>query len=99
MKTPIYDFVTRYAESGASRMHMPGHKGMGEIEKFDITEVFGHGGVGGSEGLLDRKHHLAFGFTRNCFAEPNLLLDFYDSVNFKNRDWPDPMEIPDQVKK
>lgn len=65
----------------------------------DLCRIFGHGGVGGSEGLLDRKLHYAIAFTRNCFAEPNLLLDFYDSVNFKNRDWPDPMEIPDQVKK
>ncbi|MBO7153842.1 MAG: beta-lactamase family protein [Lentisphaeria bacterium] len=60
----------------------------------DITEVFGHGGVGGSEGLLDRKHHLAFGFTRNCFANPVVISDVYSSVGFKNRDW-DPMEIPD----
>ncbi len=52
MKTPIYDFVTRYAESGASRMHMPGHKGMGEIEKFDITEVFGADSLYEANGII-----------------------------------------------
>ena len=64
----------------------------------DLCRIFGHGGVGGSEGLLDRKLHYAIAFTRNCFAEPNLLLDVYDSIGFKNRDWPDPMEVPSQIK-
>lgn len=61
----------------------------------DFARIFGHGGLGGSEGLLDRKKHYAIAFTRNCFAEPNVLLDFYNAVNFKNRDWPDPMEVPE----
>ena len=26
MKTPIADFVRRYAEGGTARLHMPGHK-------------------------------------------------------------------------
>ena len=43
MNTPIVDFVKRYAESGISRLHMPGHKGVGKsgVEQFDITEVDG----------------------------------------------------------
>ncbi len=43
MKTPIYDFVRDYAESGVSRLHMPGHKGKGLLgcEPMDITEVAG----------------------------------------------------------
>ena len=28
MNTPIADFVKSYAESGISRLHMPGHKGV-----------------------------------------------------------------------
>ena len=52
MKTPIYDFVTRYAESGASRMHMPGHKGIGDIERFDITEVFGADSLYEANGII-----------------------------------------------
>ncbi len=43
MNTPIVDFVKHYAESGVSRLHMPGHKGCGPlgVEQFDITEVSG----------------------------------------------------------
>lgn len=43
MKTPIFDFVKRYAKSDVSRLHMPGHKGRGfmGVEQFDITEISG----------------------------------------------------------
>ncbi|MCI2059043.1 MAG: amino acid decarboxylase [Oscillibacter sp.] len=43
METPIYDFVTRYAESGCVRAHMPGHKGRPVLgcEGRDITEIAG----------------------------------------------------------
>ena len=43
MKTPIFDFVCRYAKGNNTRLHMPGHKGkelMG-FEKYDITEIDG----------------------------------------------------------
>lgn len=39
MKTPICDFVKAYAESGALRLHMPGHKGT--TAPLDITEIDG----------------------------------------------------------
>ena len=60
----------------------------------DVSRIFGHGGVGGSEGLLDRKKHYAIAITRNCFADPNVLTQFYQAVGFKNRDWPDTSELP-----
>ena len=41
MRTPIDDFVRAYAAKSTARLHMPGHKGMGEIEQFDITEIDG----------------------------------------------------------
>ena len=43
MNTPIYDFAKKYAESGAVRAHMPGHKGIGNlgVEALDITEITG----------------------------------------------------------
>ncbi len=43
MHTPICDFVRRYAESGALRLHMPGHKGSAMLgfEHLDITEIDG----------------------------------------------------------
>lgn len=43
METPICDFVRGYAQSGVSRLHMPGHKGRPVLgcEPLDITEVAG----------------------------------------------------------
>lgn len=43
MTTPICDFVRRYAERDAARLHMPGHKGQGLLgcEALDITEIAG----------------------------------------------------------
>ena len=41
MRTPISDFVSQYRNSGASRFHMPGHKGKPFLgaEPWDITEI------------------------------------------------------------
>ncbi len=43
MKTPIADFVREYSTRGATRMHMPGHKGKPLVgpEAHDITEIDG----------------------------------------------------------
>ncbi len=43
MNTPICDFVRAYRESGALRLHMPGHKGRALLgpEPMDITEIPG----------------------------------------------------------
>ena len=43
MNTPICDFVRAYRESGALRLHMPGHKGKALLgpEPLDITEIPG----------------------------------------------------------
>lgn len=60
----------------------------------NVGQIFGHGGVGGSEGLLDKKRHYAVAFTRNVFADPNVLTGFYAAIDFKNRDWPDTSEVP-----
>jgi CubicO group peptidase (beta-lactamase class C family) len=61
----------------------------------NVGKIFGHGGVGGSEALLDKERHYALAITRNVFANPNVLTDFYDAIDFKNRDWPDTAEVPD----
>ena len=43
MKSPVCDFVAAYEQSGAARLHMPGHKGKGPLgcEGRDITEIAG----------------------------------------------------------
>ncbi len=54
MKTPICDFVREYAESKSLRLHMPGHKGKGEIgcEAFDITEISGADVLYSADGII-----------------------------------------------
>lgn len=41
MNTPICDFVQHYADAQPARLHMPGHKGRGAVERLDITEIPG----------------------------------------------------------
>ncbi len=54
MNTPICDFVKKYADKNAVRLHMPGHKGksfMG-FEQFDITEVEGADVLYNAQGII-----------------------------------------------
>ena len=54
MNTPICDFVRRYADSNALRLHMPGHKGSGPlgIEQLDITEISGADSLYEASGII-----------------------------------------------
>lgn len=54
MTTPIVDFVRRYAQSGTSRLHMPGHKGQSLLgfEPWDITEIKGADELHGADGII-----------------------------------------------
>lgn len=54
MKTPICDFVRRYADSDAVRLHMPGHKGASVLgfEKLDITEIDGADVLYSASGII-----------------------------------------------
>ncbi|MBR1558648.1 MAG: PLP-dependent transferase, partial [Clostridia bacterium] len=54
MDTPIFDFVGRYVEHGASRLHMPGHKGVGPLgcEARDITEIAGADELYAARGII-----------------------------------------------
>ena len=54
MSTPICDFVRGYCETVAVRLHMPGHKGRGELgcEALDITEVPGADDLACPEGII-----------------------------------------------
>lgn len=59
MKTPIVDFITRYADSKCIRLHMPGHKGIGELEKTDITEIFGADSLFHADGIIAASERFA----------------------------------------
>ncbi len=54
MKTPIYDFVRRYAKSDGLRLHMPGHKGQPLLgmEQWDITEIEGADSLYEAAGII-----------------------------------------------
>ena len=54
MNTPIVDFVNKYADSGASRLHMPGHKGVSFLgcENLDITEINGADALYHAHGII-----------------------------------------------
>ena len=54
MSTPICDFVRDYCATVALRLHMPGHKGRGELgcEALDITEVAGADDLACPEGVI-----------------------------------------------
>jgi len=54
MTTPICDFVRSYASKGDLRLHMPGHKGRGElgVEALDISEIQGADSLYEAEGII-----------------------------------------------
>ena len=54
METPICDFVRRYAQSSALRLHMPGHKGVSLLgmEQMDITEICGADSLYEADGII-----------------------------------------------
>ena len=54
MSTPICDFVRRYQESAAVRLHMPGHKGQPLLgfEPWDITEIDGADELFTADGII-----------------------------------------------
>ena len=61
MDTPICDFVRRYAEESALRLHMPGHKGVGVlgVEQLDITEIDGADSLYEASGIIRRSEENA----------------------------------------
>lgn len=54
MNTPICDFVKKYSEKNALRLHMPGHKGKNFTgsEHLDITEIEGADVLYSADGII-----------------------------------------------
>ncbi len=61
VRTPICDFVNRYAESKTKRWHMPGHKGAGTlgVEHLDITEIAGADSLYEADGIIKESEEIA----------------------------------------
>ena len=61
VSTPIVDYITEYAASDSSRLHMPGHKGKApdflpegfkETYRYDITEITGADDLYAPSGII-----------------------------------------------
>ena len=66
MNTPICDFVRKYADGDALRLHMPGHKGKKLLgyEEYDITEIDGADSLYEADGIIaesEKNASLLFG--------------------------------------
>lgn len=61
MNTPICDFVNKYADSSALRLHMPGHKGVDVlgVERRDITEIEGADVLYSAKGIIEESQQNA----------------------------------------
>lgn len=71
MKTPICDFVEKYANENTLRLHMPGHKGQGVAERVDITEIGGADVLYQSEGIIAESQQNAanlFGAAKTLYS-------------------------------
>lgn len=62
-KTPIWDFVKKYAERDNIRAHMPGHKGKELLgfERYDITEIKGADALYEADGIIEESRLTAQG--------------------------------------
>lgn len=52
MNTPICSFLKKYASDDNLRLHMPGHKGLGQVEKYDLTEIDGADSLYEASGII-----------------------------------------------
>ena len=61
MDTPIYDFARDYAAKSALRLHMPGHKGLGQlgVEALDLTEIAGADSLYEAAGIIAKSEENA----------------------------------------
>ena len=78
METPICDFVRAYAAARPHRLHMPGHKGTGDLgcESWDVTEVKGADSLYEAEGIIaqsERNAAALFGAAAVSSGEETLI--------------------------
>ena len=59
-KTPIHSFLKEYKKESFVRLHMPGHKGVGEnAEDLDITEISGADSLFEASGIIEESERIA----------------------------------------
>lgn len=71
MNTPIVDFVKKYSDQNALRLHMPGHKGNNflGLENIDVTEIDGADVLYDAQGIIRQSEQNASSIfeTKNTF--------------------------------
>ncbi len=68
---PVCDFIRNYSRGDWLRLHMPGHKGQGETEASDITEIHGAEPLYPARGILKQSEETAaelFGAGRTVYS-------------------------------
>ena len=86
MNTPIFDFVSEYAEKNYVRAHMPGHKGASDgnaisaVYPYDITEIGGADSLFEADGIIaESEMRLSF-FIRTEHSIPQAVPHFAYSL-------------------
>ena len=60
IKTPIHSFLLEYKASRSVRLHMPGHKGVGDgAQMMDITEIPGADSLFEASGIIEESERIA----------------------------------------
>lgn len=60
IKTPIHSFLLEYKASRSVRLHMPGHKGVGDgAQMMDITEIPGADSLFEANGIIEESERIA----------------------------------------
>lgn len=73
MRTPISDFIREYLTRGATKLHMPGHKGRfgADFYSHDITEIEGADVLYSPSGIIKESEELCaslFGTARTVYS-------------------------------
>lgn len=71
MNTPICDFINAYIQNGKKRFHMPGHKGVGDIEALDLTEINGLDSLYSDSGVIyesEKNASMLFGSYKTAYS-------------------------------
>jgi len=98
--SPLYSFIKSYKDKNFKRLHMPGHKGNGDIYPdefksvipFDITEIKGADALFEAEGVIGESEQIAadiFGVKNTCFSAGGSTLSILTMIaiasGFTNR--------------
>jgi arginine/lysine/ornithine decarboxylase len=96
MNTPIVDFILKYAERKAHRLHMPGHKGqiikdfpLSALFPFDITEIKGADFLLSAKGIIAESQENAakiFGSKKTIFTTEGSTLAVKTMISLQGSD-------------